>query len=246
MRRLRIRARNAFVRLVHLILHRLWIRTSHVMSGPFQGMIYEGEHRRSAALPKVLGTYELELGGPVAGVISNSMYRQFLDLGCADGYFLVGVARARPDCLAIGSDISPSALANARTLAVKNGVGDRVTLVGGCDHAQLGDLVKRGTFLFCDIEGAEDQLLDPAKCPQLARADLLIEVHEFMRPGLSEGLIGRFSASHHAAVLPINAALRRNHPLRRTLRMPRLLWALATFEMRNPNSHWLLLTRRSS
>ena len=52
------------------------------------------------------------------------------------------------------------------------------------------------TFLPCDIEGAEGALLDPAKAPALTEADILVEVHDALHPGLLATLTARFAPTH--------------------------------------------------
>ena len=243
MKRLILRARNVLVRLIHLAIKTFWIRGDRVLSGPFEGMLYEGEFRRSASLPKVLGTYEMELSPILQSAIVSRNYRVFLDIGCADGYFLVGMARAQEDLSVIGSDISRRALDKAAVLARRNCVASRVKLVGPCDHQSLNSLIQQDTLLFCDVEGAEYHLLDPIHCPQLLNTDLIVEVHEFSRPGLGDALISRFSATHSPTKIPINYSIRVDHAVRRRFGIPRALWAVATFEMRNSTSHWLYLKR---
>src|ERR1700683_867887 len=62
-----------------------------VQQGPFRGMILSdavsGSH-----LPKLLGSYEAELY-PVVDVILQRPYRLVIDVGCGEGYYLVGLAR---------------------------------------------------------------------------------------------------------------------------------------------------------
>jgi hypothetical protein len=61
--------------------------------------------------------------------------------------------------------------------------------------------------VICDIEGAEGALLDPAAAPGLVHADILVEVHEGMRPGLVALLTGRFTATHRITRLDRTCAL---------------------------------------
>lgn len=60
--------------------------------------------------------------------------------------------------------------------------------------------------MICDIEGYEYELLDPAKTPALRQCDILVELHEFERAGLTmEGgrdeLMRRFSVSHDIEIV---------------------------------------------
>jgi isocitrate dehydrogenase len=57
----------------------------------------------------------------------------------------------------------------------------------------LGVIGTGPALILCDIEGAEDSLLDPVAAPALAHADILVEAHDGMRPGLSARLAERFA-----------------------------------------------------
>jgi hypothetical protein len=50
--------------------------------------------------------------------------------------------------------------------------------------------------IICDIEGAEDVLLDPVAAPALRGVDILVEVHEGMKAGRLDLLTKRFGPSH--------------------------------------------------
>src|SRR5271170_382684 len=67
-----------------------------VRNGPFAGMRYarplpEG----SIFFPKLLGSYEAELQAHFERVIGTD-YSAIVDVGCADGYFAVGLAMRMP------------------------------------------------------------------------------------------------------------------------------------------------------
>jgi len=47
-----------------------------------------------------------------------------------------------------------------------------------------------------DVEGYEESLLGPVLLPTLYRASVLVEVHEFIHPGITERLVCRFQNSH--------------------------------------------------
>jgi hypothetical protein len=84
-------------------------------------------------------------------------------------------------------------------MAQINGVGDRITIRGRCTPAALtADLAEPGRIaVVCDVEGGEAELLDPAAVPGLARATLIVELHEFARPGIAELTTTRLQPTHH-------------------------------------------------
>src|SRR4051812_14244715 len=64
-----------------------------VLSGPFAGMAYVRQAAGSCLAPKLIGCYEAELHGVVARILRTG-YTQIVDIGCAEGYYAVGLARS--------------------------------------------------------------------------------------------------------------------------------------------------------
>jgi hypothetical protein len=81
-----------------------------------------------------------------------------------------------------------------------NGKPGALKLERWCDHDALAEKAGPGSLVFCDIEGGEMPLLDPAKCPILARTDVLVEVHETDKRTVEANareLAARFTGTHH-------------------------------------------------
>lgn len=57
------------------------------------------------------------------------------------------------------------------------------------------------SFVIMDVEGAEDVLLDPARALGLGRAEIIVELHEHLVPGVTERLRARFNESHEQVLL---------------------------------------------
>ena len=166
-----------------------------VFSGPFAGMHYASNASEGALMPRLIGCYEAELH-PFLAQVAQAGYERVIDIGCAEGYYAVGLARMLPGCHIHAHDIDESAQQACRQLAQANGVADRVTVAGVFEGAQLARHTAHKTLIVCDIEGAEAQLLDPRQWPDFARFDLLVEVHECFQPGLVRQLDARFAATH--------------------------------------------------
>lgn len=166
-----------------------------VAHGPFAGMRYGVEASEGARAARLIGLYEASLHPVIETVIARA-YPQILDIGCAEGFYAVGLARRMPGTLVHARDTDPRARALCAELAVANGVADRLRIGPEVAPADLALCAQAPTFVLCDIEGGEADLLDPRLAPDLARADLLVEVHEGMRPGLLATLEGRFAATH--------------------------------------------------
>lgn len=169
-----------------------------VANGPFKGMKYIESSVGSSLLPKILGSYEEPIHEWVETAIAKQ-YDKILDIGCAEGYYAVGFAMLLPGAEIIAYDTNPDALELCRELIVLNGV-DNVELREGCDFQELDNLITDNTLVFCDIEGAERELLDPARAEKLKLADLIIESHDSYMPGTTEMLIDRFGGTHKISV----------------------------------------------
>lgn len=169
-----------------------------VAAGPFAGMSYPVRASEGGRAPRLLGTYEASLHPVIETVIARA-YPQILDIGCAEGYYAVGLARRMPDTLVHARDSDVVAQGLCGELALANGVEARVRIGPGLTHADLSLCRTAPTFILCDIEGAEAELLDPTKAPDLTDADILVEVHEGMRRGLLAALADRFRPTHRVS-----------------------------------------------
>jgi hypothetical protein len=167
-----------------------------VQAGPFAGMSYGVESADGGRAPRLLGVYEASLHPVIEAIIAHA-YPQILDIGCAEGYYAVGLARRMPGTTVHARDTNPVARDRCTQLAAENDVTSRVIVGDEVTHADLSALCATApTLILCDIEGAEGVLLDPDKAPALRDADLLVEVHEGEAPGLLSLLSKRFAATH--------------------------------------------------
>ena len=168
-----------------------------VLAGPFKGLRYPQMASIGSALyPKLIGSYEAELHAVVESVCRRP-YECILDIGFAEGYYLVGLARLFPSAQVIGVDVSTRAHQFCRRLAALNGItGDRLTL-----YSRLGEEARRlllghRALVVCDCEGAEVELFVSTEVARWTTADLLIECHDFLRPGASSTLTKLFAPTH--------------------------------------------------
>jgi hypothetical protein len=170
-----------------------------VLTGPFEGMLYINETVWGLVPPKWLGAYENELTDIVEELVANG-YSRILNIGCAEGYYAVGLAFRDPSCEVFAFDTDPICRIQTRRLARLNHVSDRVHVCGECRHQRLDRLINYKSLVLSDIEGYEAVLLDPVKVPKLERVDLLIEVHEYSSPDgtrqTEQIITDRFESSH--------------------------------------------------
>lgn len=167
-----------------------------VRFGPFAGMRYMAAASGSQVLPKVLGSYEEPVQPWIEEIISGRKYNLIIDVGCAEGYYAVGFARRMPDVRVHAFDTDPRARERTSELAELNQVSDRVLVDAECSFDTFQTYGGSSTLVFCDIEGAEDSLLDPAKAPRLRECGIFVEAHDFFVAGVSDRLIARFASSH--------------------------------------------------
>lgn len=216
-------------------------RGDTVLAGPFAGMAYPVRAAEGARVPRLLGAYEASLE-PVIETIVARPYAAVIDIGCAEGYYAVGLARRMPQARVLARDISDRAQALCRKLAEANGVQDRVEVGGLWTHADFALCETARCLVLCDIEGAEDELLDPGAAPGLARADILVEVHEGMRPGLLARLTDRFTPTH--AVTRLDRSLRPDRLPAWAERLSDLDRLLMLWEWRSGPTPWLWMEAR--
>src|SRR2546423_12652663 len=89
-----------------------------VRAGPFAGLRYPDN---LIQIPKLLGTYELELHPAVERLIA-SRPTTVVNVGAAEGYYAVGLARRLPDARILAFDIDERSQEHCRRLAALNGV----------------------------------------------------------------------------------------------------------------------------
>jgi hypothetical protein len=230
------------------VLRRLG-RPVRVAQGPFRGLRYITTAHHSALLPKVLGTYECELG-PAIEAICRAGCARIIDIGAAEGYYAVGMAARNPNAEVVAFETNPSARYYLRLLARRNSVADRVRVLGGCDLDALDRALAGGhrSAVICDCEGAEDVLLRPDRIEPLRRALVLVETHDGLETeagileGITRRLRERFAPTH--AVRLIASRARSHDDLPPGSRLSRADAEEALTENRG-RAQWLFMTPRA-
>jgi hypothetical protein len=171
-----------------------------VHNGPFEGMNYINKSSGSAFLPKILGSYEEPIQNWIYQIINNTEYTKILDIGCAEGYYAVGFAIKMPNIKIYAYDVNTKAQDKLKEMIELNNVNN-VFINGNCTLEELNFRCDRGTLIFCDIEGAEKDLLDPIMASNLSNVDILVESHDCTEEGITDLLISRFFRTHSIEVV---------------------------------------------
>lgn len=177
-------------------------KRSIVQKGRFAGMRYASiEAACSAILPKLLGTYEAELD-PVFETLFSRKYDSIVDVGCAEGYYAIGLALRFVGCPVFAFDTDLRARELCRDNAVLNKVENQVSIQGTIKANELASMCRgKRNLIICDCEGYEDNLLPSEHLPAFAQCDIVIETHDFIRAGIREHLVSRFLPTHQIQII---------------------------------------------
>lgn len=181
-----------------------------VALGLFTGMRVTGEQPWDDGNlgPKLLGTYEACLRPWFKDALRRKPSR-IINVGCAEGYYAVGLSLLAPDADTVVTDTSAACLRACTSNAKLNGI--KMLAGGEITPGILSAMLPAASLLVMDCEGGEEKLLDPDLCPALAQSDVIVECHDFMyRRDISETIRSRLLPTHdvyvvHDAHLPSHA-----------------------------------------
>ena len=173
-----------------------------VLSGPFKGMKYSANRAVcSAYYPKILGSYESELHAIIDSFIKNE-YSEVIDIGCAEGYYAVGLALKISSAEIFAFDTNYEARQLCYEMATENKVQNRIHIAGLCSPETLKKFpfTKRG-LIVSDCEGFEAALFTSESIMNLMNCDMIIETHDWWDITISDKLRDVFSKTHHIQVI---------------------------------------------
>ncbi len=226
-----------------------------VASGPFKGMRYVDRRGHNwagimyADSPLLLGSYEAELHEVIEDAVSRS-YARVVDIGSAEGYYAIGLALRLPSAEIYAFDSNPVARQLCSKMAQLNGVENRVRIDAEATPERLREVITPGTLVICDCEGCEREVLNPEQIPGLLEADMIIELHDFLDPGVTSTVTERFKASHEIKLVPVVA--RDHRPYEGLLEnTPAWIrpWVVSEFRgggLEPHHAEWGIFARRSS
>jgi len=180
-----------------LIHNTILQKTGHIIKyGPFAGMTYDVAASEGGGAPRLLGGYEASLA-PIINDIVEAKPDLIIDVGCAEGYYAIGMARRLPNATIWARDANKDARSKCAHLAKLNGVTDRVEIGGIMTHADFDICQRHKSVVICDIEGGEKDLLDPHLAKGLFATDILVECHPTADSDMVGVLTRRFEKTHN-------------------------------------------------
>jgi hypothetical protein len=211
-----------------------------VMQGPLKGMSFLKHSAEGCHIAKILGTYEQPLQ-PYINKATVGTYDQIVNIGCAEGYYAVGMAQKMQNTHVTAFDLNPKAQEVCLKLASQNGVSDRVTVGALFQPTDFEKFLSQKVLVICDIEGGERDLLNPEFSPALKNMDLIVESHECLLPGITQALIARFAKSHNITLVQDNGQRYLNDAPQWFNNLAHLDQLLATWEWRSGPTPWLVM-----
>ncbi len=171
-----------------------------VQDGPFKDMKLPEKESWSQGdtLPKILGTYEQELNVSIETCIARKP-EVVVNIGCAEGYYAVGLALRMPTVQVNAYDSDAKAL-HACTEAIRLNHTEMVaTGREALIKPDMRELRGTKTFYVIDCEGAElGYVENPAN---FKNADMIVECHDFMNPIITATLTERLEPTHDITVI---------------------------------------------
>lgn len=214
------------------------------MQGPLKGLDFLSQSAEGCHIAKLLGCYEQ----PLLPFIEQAILADYpivLNIGCAEGYYAVGIARRMKATQVLAFDVNPKAREVCAALADRNGVSDRISIGTLFKPEDFAHYAGRKALVLCDIEGAEKDLLNPENSPALKGMDLIVESHECLLPGITNTLIERFKDSHQIHLVQDNGQRQLVDAPQWFNNLAHLDQLLATWEWRSGPTPWLVMKSRA-
>lgn len=147
-----------------------------IKSGPFRGLKINRNYFGSSYLPKIYGSYEIE----IAELLHQEFERNeiFLDIGCAGGYYMQLAVQVNPGIKLHGFDINQKALDSVSKL-LPEATLENISFDMGSAERIFEIYKNKKKLILLDIEGYEWEIL--MDFINLVQADgqttLVVELH---------------------------------------------------------------------
>jgi predicted RNA methylase len=183
-----------------LLPYMFHVTGARVQSGPFKGIMIIPQYMwgDGDTAAKLLGVYEDELHNFIESAIAQKP-DIVINVGCAEGYYSVGLASRLPATTVIAVDVDGRSANIVKNTAQANQLKNLSAITHLVDHKWLEQQCqdKHNPLLVFDCEGAELELLDSTKITALEKCSLLVECHDCMNPVITKTLVSRFEHTHN-------------------------------------------------
>lgn len=166
-----------------------------VQAGPFKGMKLPEESSWGSGdiLPKILGTYEQELHVSIETLIARQP-EIVMNIGCAEGYYAVGLAKRMAGIQVNAYDTDVNALMLCADAVRLNHAEMVSTGRETCIKPDIRAVRERKSLYVIDCEGAELKYVENPE--NFVKADLIIECHDFKEANVAFTISERLAATH--------------------------------------------------
>ena len=150
----------------------------------------------------LIGTWELELF-PVISKILKKKFSTVFVVGAAEGYYAVGFSQYFTNTNIFAFEKQYDYREKLEKLKILNN-SQNVHVEGNCNSNMLKSHLQLGgdnPLLICDIEGGEIELLKLRLIPELAKTELLVEVHEMYVKNCQKRLLDEFKDTHNHTII---------------------------------------------
>lgn len=214
-----------------------------VQGGPFKSLVYVDKAVGSNYLHKLIGSYEAVLH-PVLDEIFQKSYSTIIDIGAAEGYYLVGLGQKFPKAKLVGFETESTGRDLISQMYQKNNLQNELVLEGTATVSNVAPYITPSTLLICDCEGGELDILDPTIESAFATVETaIIELHDFIRPGIKEALLERFGSTHAIEIIQFKKAEPAHFPFLANIENKK-----DSYELRRERGwqeqEWLILRRK--
>ena len=216
-----------------------------VLQGPLAGLQCLPQSAEGCHIAKLLGCYEQPLLPFIEQAIQDN-YPLILNIGCAEGYYAVGMARRMADTRVLAYDLNPNAQDTCRQVSQLNGTQERVEIGPLFTPEDFARFAGQRVLVLCDIEGGEQSLLNPEVAPALKDMDLIVESHDCLVPGITALLIQRFQLTHDITVVRDDGQRQLQNPPDWFCSLSHLDQLLAVWEWRTGPTPWLVMKAKST
>lgn len=170
-----------------------------VIQGPFKNMkiLKKFSWGDGDTSGKLLGLYESELHQYIEQALNNNP-DVFVNIGCAEGFYGIGLALRNPNVTSALFDINDQAISIARENAYINNVHN-IQFNSNCsiDNIKSYLVNKNHPLIIIDIEGHENTLLNPNIIPELLNSSIIVESHDCIIPNTTQNIINQFKFTHN-------------------------------------------------